>query len=718
MHMREIREVIEQKHAITGEVAFTAPTGIFGIYEYIFTPVIGADGEVEVIAGTSRDVTARKQAEDAERRTAEHLRLALDAASMGWWQYDLATGHIRWDERARAMYGVTDDTVEYREMLSMLHPEDAPAVDAAVAASIDPRDPKPYSVEYRLQLPDGGIRWIASKGQVIFESEGDERRAALFVGTAIDITDAKHAEAALQASEASFRQLADSMPQLVWTAGADGVIDYFNRPFYEYTGMAAGTGTSEFWREVIHPEDFVAMDQAWRASIESGQPFEAEFRMRRSSDGTFRWFVARALAVRDVTGSGTRWFGTSTDVDDRRRLLEENERLLTSERRARSEAERTSRIKDEFLATLSHELRTPLSAILGWTQILSGTDNSAEEISEGVAVISRNARVQAQIIDDLLEMSRVTSGKIRLDVQPIAIDDVIEAAVATVRPAADAKGVRIEAALEPLEPPITGDANRLQQIFWNLLSNAVKFTPPGGEVRVQMEAHPSLIEVRVTDTGEGIARDFLPHVFDRFRQADSSSTRRHAGLGLGLAIVRQLVELHGGSVRAESEGEGRGSTFTVLLPLVAAEQGTDSISGEPDERRVAHLPLVDASAIAGLRVLLVDDEPDARDVAKRMLEQCGVEVVSASSANEALEQLQNTSVDVLMSDIGMPEQDGYSLMRHVRDRWPDLPGVALTAYAAAEDRERTTRAGYQVHLCKPVESGQLVAAVATAAGKA
>ncbi|HEX8620200.1 MAG TPA: ATP-binding protein, partial [Thermoanaerobaculia bacterium] len=394
---------------------------------------------------------------------------------------------------------------------------------------------------------------------------------------------------------------------------------------------------------------------------------------------------------------------------------EDNERLLTSERAARSEAERASRTKDEFLATLSHELRTPLSAILGWTQLLSGSGNSPEEISEGISVISRNARVQAQIIDDLLEMSRVTSGKIRLDVQEIAIADVIRAAVATVQPAAEAKGVHIETLLPPLGHATTGDANRLQQVFWNLLSNAVKFTPPEGRVEVRLESQEPHLLVRVSDTGEGIRPEFLPHLFERFRQADSTTARRHAGLGLGLAIVKQLVELHGGSVEAASDGPGRGSTFTVRLPLVAAQQEPDVSDAAHGERRALVLPLIDGTRIAGVRVLIVDDEPDARDVARRMLEECGAEAVTASSAREALTLLGQREFDVVVSDIGMPNEDGYSLIRNIRQRWPNLPAVALTAYAAADDRERTMTAGYQLHLSKPVEATQLISAVATAA---
>ncbi|MBV8518368.1 MAG: PAS domain S-box protein [Acidobacteria bacterium] len=720
MHLRELREVIEEKHAITGEVPYMAPTGIFGVYEYIFTPVFNEQGEVEVIAGTTRDVTERKRAEEEHRKLAEQLRLALDAAKMGWWQYDLKTGRVTWDDRVRELYGVDANVQDYDAVLHHMHPDDAKMVDAALAAATDPRDPRPYDVEYRLLLPDGGVRWIASKGQATFEGEGEERHVALFVGTALDVTEAKNAQAALEASEARFRRLADAMPQLVWTADGDGAIDYFNRPFLEYTGMSAATADADFWKDVLHPDDFPAMAKAWRESVRTGAPFETEFRMRRHSDGAYRWFFARALSVRDSATGEVRWFGTSTDVDDQRRLLEENQRLLGSERTARADAERASRMKDEFLATLSHELRTPLSAILGWSQILASGDTSPEELTEGIAVIRRNARVQAQIIEDLLEMSRIISGKIRLDIEEeLDVRDVIFAAIDTVRPAANAKGVEIVTSMDEGSQRITGDPNRLQQVFWNLLSNAVKFTPKEGRIDVRLHDRTSHVEVEVADTGEGISPDFLPYVFDRFRQADAGTTRRHGGLGLGLAIVKQLVELHGGWVRASSGGAGRGATFSVTLPLVAAKQNDDDLQRErkPESRRTT-LGGDLSDAIGGLRVLVVDDEPDARDVVRRVLADCGVAVTTAASAEEAIAQLEQQAFDVLVSDIGMPGEDGYSMIRRIRERWPSLPAVALSAYARPEDREKAMRAGYQMHIAKPAEPVQVIAAVASLADRA
>ncbi|MDQ3282763.1 MAG: PAS domain S-box protein [Acidobacteriota bacterium] len=713
MHMREIREVIEEKHAITGEVPYTAPTGIFGVYEYIFSPVFGANGEVEVIAGTTRDVTARKRAEEAQRTLAEQLRLALDAARMGWWQVDLDSGRVYWDDRVRAIFELGAEAASYDALRERIHPDDAACVEEAFRTATDPHNPQPYSVQFRVTLPDGTLRWIASKGQATFEGEGESRRATRFVGATLDITESKVAEAALQASESRFRQLADAMPQLVWTADAEGHVDYFNRPFYEYTGTVEGSVGNEAWNDVLHPEDRPRVHEAWSDALARGSRFEAEFRMRRAADGAYRWFVGRALAVRDVATGEVRWFGTSTDVDDQRRLLEENQRLLGSERTARSEAERASRMKDEFLATLSHELRTPLSAILGWSQILADGGNQPEEIAEGVAVIQRNARVQAQIIEDLLEMSRIISGKVRLDVHELEIAEVIDAAIDTVRPAAAAKGVEIVSELDSMPQPLCGDANRLQQVFWNLLSNAVKFTPASGRVSVRLETKHNEVEVRVTDTGEGIRPDFLPYVFDRFRQADASTTRRHAGLGLGLAIVKQIVELHGGTVRASSEGPGKGATFTVALPFLAAHAEAEAGT---DDRRVlrnaADAPDSARDQLAGLRILVVDDEEDNLLIAHRIFTEHGAHVSTARSAGDALAALQAAPFDVLVSDIAMPGEDGFSLLRKVREQFPDLPALALTAYARPEDRENVLRAGYDAHLAKPVEASQLVAAVA------
>ncbi|UQA63940.1 response regulator [Polyangium aurulentum] len=409
------------------------------------------------------------------------------------------------------------------------------------------------------------------------------------------------------------------------------------------------------------------------------------------------------------------------DVTEQRRYAQEREELLASERAARAEAERASRLKDDFLATVSHELRTPLNAILGYAQLLRHGVMPAHKVSDGLEVIERNARIQTQIIEDILDMSRIVSGKMRLDVQRVELSSVIEAAMDTVRPAADARGIRLIKTLDPLTGPIAGDPSRLQQVVWNLLTNAIKFTPKGGLVQVVLERINSHLEVSVSDNGPGIKPEFLPHVFDKFRQADASTTRKHGGLGLGLAIVRNLVEMHGGSVRVHSEGEGKGATFTVALPVSAVHASPESEERVHPRSPSMGMPLRDRPSLSSVTVLVVDDEPDARELVRRLLEDCGARVTTAGSAQEALDLLDRERVDVLVSDIGMPGEDGYELVRRVRARGPGrqggVPAAALTAFARSEDRTRALRAGYQTHISKPVEPMELLFAVASLAGK-
>ena len=383
---------------------------------------------------------------------------------------------------------------------------------------------------------------------------------------------------------------------------------------------------------------------------------------------------------------------------------------------ARSEAERISRMKDEFLATLSHELRTPLNAILGWTQILKGDPADAEGIAEGLEIIERNARVQTQIIEDLLDMSRIINGKVSLVVEQLNLAAVVRTAIETVRPAADAKAIQVETVLETAGSLVNGDPNRLQQVFWNLFSNAVKFTPRGGRVRVTLDRAESHLRVSVSDSGEGIDPLFLPHVFDRFRQADASTTRRHGGLGLGLSIVKQLIELHGGTVRAASTGNGAGSTFTVSIPPSALIAEEISPVGKQARSTNTVQPKGKAFAIiSGIRVLVVDDEFDARGMLQRLLQDRGAIVTTADSAHQAYQFLTEESYDVLVSDIGMPGEDGYALIQKIRlldsARGGGLPAIALTAYARPDDRAKALGAGYQSHLPKPVEPADLVGAI-------
>lgn len=397
---------------------------------------------------------------------------------------------------------------------------------------------------------------------------------------------------------------------------------------------------------------------------------------------------------------------------------EERARLLIREQELRHQAEDANRMKDEFLATLSHELRTPLNAMLGWAQVLRLGKVDEAAAARALETIERNARVQAQLIADLLDVSRIITGKLRLDVQAVELPSIIEAALDSVRPAADAKGIGLDVRLDPLTSPVMGDADRLQQVIWNLLSNAIKFTPQDGQVQVRLRLDGGSAEVQVSDTGAGIRPDFLPYVFDRFRQAESTITRSHGGLGLGLSIVRHLVELHGGSVAVQSEGEGKGAVFAVRLPV----RPSISEGGIVTERVDAAARVWDNPLLLGsVRVLIVEDEEDTRELLIASLQQCGAEVTAAASVAEALASLDRELPDVLVSDLAMPEEDGYSLIRKVRARDPEaggrIPAAALTAYARAEDRVRALASGFQRHLPKPVDPADLISMVASLAGR-
>ena len=560
------------------------------------------------------------------------------------------------------------------------------------------------------------------------EARVQERTAELHAVNADlrrQIAEREQAQREARQSEERFRQLADAMPQIVWAAQPDGTVDYYNQQWHDYTGMPEhGTGDAS-WEPVLHPDDLAATHAAWNRATGTRTAYETEFRIKRASDGAYRWFLGRGLPIRDAAGGIVRWYGTNTDIDDYKRLQEQNKALLDSERAARTEAERTGRMKDEFLATLSHELRTPLNAIYGWVQVLRSGSSNAEDMARGLTTIERNARAQKQIIDDLLDMSAIIAGKLRMDVQRVNLAPVVEAAVETVRPAADAKGIRLQMVLDPLARPVSGDANRLQQIFWNLLTNAVKFTPKGGRVQILLERVNSHLEVSVIDSGEGIGPEFLPHVFDRFRQEDASTSRQHGGLGLGLAIVKNLVEMHGGTVRAKSGGANQGSTFAVALPLTAVHPEHEA----PHLDREREHPAADSPAsllhtgvdLSGVTVLVVDDEPDARALVKRVLETCGAQVRTAGSGAEATAQIAEEKPDVLVSDIGMPGENGYELIRRVRQLPPEqggtVPAIALTAYARSEDRMKAVRAGFQMHISKPVEPAELLTMVASLAGR-
>jgi len=393
---------------------------------------------------------------------------------------------------------------------------------------------------------------------------------------------------------------------------------------------------------------------------------------------------------------------------------------LAREKAAREEAEEANHLKDEFLATVSHELRTPLTAILGWSDMLLTGSLIGEAHDRALETIHRNAQAQNQLISDLLDVSRIISGKLRLDLRAVELPAIVEAALEATRPAAEAKGITLTSALDQQAHPINGDPTRLQQVVWNLITNAIKFTPRGGQIIVKLESVGARAEIIVEDSGIGVSPEFLPHIFDRFRQADPSTNRLHGGMGLGLSIVRQLVDLHGGTVRAESEGEGKGATFVVSLPMTV-------LKGEPEraERLIhpvkSHVRIDCPPSLQGLRVLVVEDEADTRDMLRAVLEHCEIEVFTAGSASEALESLVRFRPDVLISDLGMPEEDGYSLIAKVRalpaEQGGQIPAAAITAYVRAEDRTKVLLAGFQLHVPKPIEPAELMAVVANLAGR-
>ena len=519
----------------------------------------------------------------------------------------------------------------------------------------------------------------------------------------------RRAKEALAQSEQQLRTLADAIPPLAWMAEPDGHIFWYNRRWYEYTGTSPEEMEGWGWQSVHDPAMLPQVLERWRDSINTGEPFEMEFPLK-GTDGSFRSFLTRVIPLKNEQGRVVRWFGTNTDVEELRRALRE--------------AEDANRTKDEFLATLSHELRTPLTAILGWARMLSGGQLDGASTARALETIERNARAQSQLIEDILDVSRVITGKLRLDVQPVNLAEVIESSINAVLPAADAKGIRLQRVLDTGANMISGDPARLQQIIWNLLSNAIKFTPRGGRVRVKLERINSHVEITVIDNGQGISPDILPYIFERFRQADSSTTRAHGGLGLGLAIVRHLVEMHGGTVQAESRGEGLGTTFTIMLPLVVmssldAQRASDGERVHPTAS--ADVPFDCPSELEGLHLLVVDDEADTRTLLKAVLEKCGASVITAASAGEALAALKETRPDVLISDLGMPGEDGYTLIKKVRalsaEDGGQTPSAALTAYARVEDRMKVLRAGFQIHIPKPVEPAELITIVANLAGR-
>jgi len=567
---------------------------------------------------------------------------------------------------------------------------------------------------------------LSAQGDTLYAEiteDDDDASAASAVAVAPPIASEQSArkrlQAELEASEERYRLLVAQLDNYaIFTVNLDGRAATWN----EGVERVLGWSREEFLglpAELLYaPEDVAKGEHRLELQRAAEHGKTTNDRWLRRKDGTP--FYAMGLTSPLVDGSGL-VIGFSKVVRDRtawRLAQDERDKLFESEHKAREDAELANRLKDEFLATLSHELRSPLNAIVGWVHILRRNADKDSEVMRGLETIERNARAQTQIINDLLDMSRIMTGNVRLNVRGLSLHRAIQAAVDAVRPAADSKNIQVLIDLDPGVDRVRGDPNRLHQVIWNLLTNALKFTPTGGNIHVALERVDSELEISVQDSGVGIPVSFLPHVFDRFRQADASTTRLYGGLGLGLSIVKNLTELHGGTVRAKSAGEGQGATFIIRLPLSLA----------PMERREDLEPTAVRSAaterempkLTGITVLVVDDEADSLVFAGRLLEEWDARVLLAVDAPQAIEMLRAEQVDILVSDIGMANEDGYQLIKQVRAlddrRVARIPAIAVTAYARAEDRQRMLLAGFQMHISKPIEPQELVAGIASLAG--
>ncbi|MCT7970676.1 PAS domain-containing protein [Laspinema olomoucense] len=707
-----------------GEIEWdlTDVNGLTRYYQSRLVPEFDRYGAVESVLSLSRDITEYKLAKATSERNQERLRLALESAKLGLWDYDLGCQEISMSRRCLEIFGLDllSTVIKYAQFFECVHPEDEDRVNRAIQRAIT--EQADYDIEYRIIRRDESVRWIAAKGRAFYDDRGT---AVGMGGVLLDITERKKAEEErdrllkqLEFEQQLLKAVLQQMPAGAIVAEApSGKILLSNKQ------------AQAIWDEAIAEEHNLEDYHLFLGLHPDGRPYQPqEFPMFRAitfgetiideeieiplTHGPSQILCVSAKPVKNLAGGIVAGVVMFYDISDRKLAERQREELLLREQEARRQAEAASRMKDEFLAIVSHELRSPLNAILGWSRLLRRRKLNPEKMAQALESIERNAEMQTQLIEDLLDISRIIRGKIRLYLRPLQLIPAIEAAINTVRPTAEIKKIKLVTALESEVGLVSADGDRLQQVIWNLLSNAVKFTPEGGLVEICLERVENWIQIRIMDTGIGIEPEFLPYMFERFRQADSKTTRSHGGLGLGLAIVRNLVELHGGQIFADSPGPGKGSTFVVQLPCLQdtsngiEEQCSGSSSVECDQS---------FSELAGLKILVVDDEFDTREFLITALEQYGAEVFAAASSAEAIALIQERQPEILLSDIGMPGEDGYTLMRQIRTLPPEqggkIPAAALTAYTRTEDRILALAAGFQMHIPKPIDPRHLVEVV-------
>jgi PAS domain S-box-containing protein len=655
------------------------------------SPMAGDDDESGGVLTVSIDITDRKRVEQALAFAAAELDAALAISSVGTWRWDFERNLAPLSPSYRLMLGLDASMQEIspEQFLPIVHPDDRVRIGESIGRIR--REGSHLEFECRILYPagraDGEVRWMLFRGGPVMDGGGI---VTGILGASLDITDRKLAEEKLLEHERRFRFMLDAMPQKVFTATPNGAVEYFNPQWTEFTGLTLEEIASTGWARFIHPDDVDANVRGWSRAIQTGEAFPLEHRFRRA-DGEYRWHLSRALPVRERDGEILMWIGASTDIH----AFKEAEQVLRD----------ADRMKDEFLATLSHELRTPLTSILGWSHMLLSANLPKAERLAGLESIRNSAKTQSQLIEDVLDISRIVTGKMRLEREPADLASIIDEAVSTVRPAAEAKRMPLTISLDRTLGRHFLDPMRIQQIVWNLLTNAIKFSPNGAPIEVSLRGEGSSAVVVINDQGPGISPDFLPVIFERFRQADGSARRGHTGLGLGLALVKELTELHGGTIKVESE-VGRGTRFTVSLPLPALRQ--------LDQEEKESSQMSGERPLAGVRVLYVDDVEDARVMVATMLRQYGAEVESASSASEALLALQRIRPHVIVTDIAMPDRDGFDLLQAIQSdaSCSELPVVALTAQSGIDDERRAKAAGFRSYLRKPVDVDHFVSVLA------
>ncbi|MFP7723568.1 PAS domain S-box protein [Lysobacter sp. A3-1-A15] len=663
----------------TIEKRYLRPDGSAVWVQNAVSAIRGPDGRVRYITAVVADITYLRTAEENQGALAAQRQLALDAARLGWWQSDPATGLVSHDARYAEIYGIDNASPRpVEEIGRLLHPEDAPRLWAAIDAAVQPDDPQPYQVEYRINRPDGAVRWLEARGIASFEGHGESRRVTRFVGTVADVTERRLAEELLRENEARFRLMADASPATLWLTDPDGRCVFLSRQWYELTGQTNQDALGLGWTDATHPDDREQVADTFLQANAARAFFRTEYRLR-TAGGDYRWAIDLGRPWFSETGEYAGMVGAVFDIDDRKR--------------AEEGLEEANRRKDQFLATLAHELRNPLAPISNALQVWPLVEQQPEEARRIREVMERQVRQMVRLIDDLLDVSRINRGKIELRRERLDLGVAVAAAVEALQPFIDAHRHQLVVVLPDHPLHVDADLGRLVQVFGNLLNNAAKYTSPGGHVRLEARGDGMEAVVTVRDDGAGIPADMLAPVFEMFTQVDQSLGRSHGGLGIGLTLVKSLVELHEGTVEARSEGPGRGSEFIVRLPLAPAD---DAPAGP-----AASLPgsLPDAKRH---RVLVVDDVEASADTLALMLKGLGQEARAVYDGASALEAIATFRPAVAFIDIAMPGMDGYEVAGRIRQRLGSGPVlVALTGYGQEDDRRRAFDAGFDHHLVKP-----------------